>query len=134
MLYRLGSRFWVNETPKISERYSDQMQAVMKQKKLNAQNMTGTQYFATKGCATGVLRPKLSSWTYFITWKRTKERKEISWIKSYSMLTLNHQKLAEQTTNAFHVSKEQVLAVKRKEKCPTSRAEDNIRVIWYHPQ
>ena len=29
---RLGSRFWVNETSQISERYSDQMQAVMKLK------------------------------------------------------------------------------------------------------
>ena len=29
--YRLGSRFWVNETSQISERYNDQMQAVMKQ-------------------------------------------------------------------------------------------------------
>ena len=29
---RLGSRFWVNKTSQISKRYSDQMQAVMKQK------------------------------------------------------------------------------------------------------
>ena len=29
---RLGSRFWVNETSQISERYSDQMQAIMKQR------------------------------------------------------------------------------------------------------
>ena len=31
---RLGSRFWVNETSQFSERYSDQMQAAMKQKSL----------------------------------------------------------------------------------------------------
>ena len=31
IFYRLGSRFWVNETSQISEHYSDQMQAVMKQ-------------------------------------------------------------------------------------------------------
>ena len=29
---RLGSRFWVNETSQISERYSDQIKATMKQK------------------------------------------------------------------------------------------------------
>ena len=32
IVYRLGSRFWVNETSQISERYSNQRQAVMKQK------------------------------------------------------------------------------------------------------
>ena len=31
---RLGSRFWVNKTSQFSERYSDQMQDAMKQKKM----------------------------------------------------------------------------------------------------
>ena len=76
--YRVGSRFRVNETSEISERYSVQMKAVTKQKIcfvrctsqwLNAQNMTGTQHLATKGCATALLRPELSSWTYYIVFQ-----------------------------------------------------------------
>ena len=43
----------------------------MKQKRpvsrwLNSLNMTGTQHLATKGCATAVLRPELSSGTFSI--------------------------------------------------------------------
>ena len=54
------------------ERCSVQIKAVMKQKQIvmlgqmllsmiECQNMTGTQHFATKGCATDVPRPELSS-------------------------------------------------------------------------
>ena len=44
---RLGSRFWVNETSQFSERYCDQIQAVMKQKSCP---MLGQMYFSVTEC------------------------------------------------------------------------------------
>ena len=43
---------------------------------LNTQNMTGTQHLVTKGCATGVLRPELSSWTHSIYCNRSQGIKD----------------------------------------------------------
>ena len=74
---RVDSRFCINETSQISEHYSVQMKAVMKQTRLvmfgqmyismiEYQNMIGTQHLARKGCARAVLRPELLSWTYSI--------------------------------------------------------------------
>ena len=74
-LYRLGSRFRVNETSQISDRYSVQMKAAMKQNRLvilgqmylsmieypKHYYVTETQHLATKGCAKAVLRPEFSS-------------------------------------------------------------------------
>ena len=60
------------ETSQISVRYSDQIQAVMKQKswpKLGQMYLSMIEYppkdcLAAKRCATSVLRPEFSSWTY----------------------------------------------------------------------
>ena len=83
-LYRLGSRYLVNKTSQYSERYSDQMQAAMKQKVTQCYKMyllmieypkpdwhAASQQLTTKGCATVVLRPELLSWTYCIVVKMT---------------------------------------------------------------
>ena len=69
---RLGSRFWVNETSQISEHYSDQIQAVMKQRSwlifclmylsmIKKPKHEWHAVFDTKICATDVLRPEFSS-------------------------------------------------------------------------
>ena len=55
---RLGSRFRVNKTSPISERYSVQMKAAMKQKRfmmlaeIYLSVIKSTQHLATKSCAT----------------------------------------------------------------------------------
>ena len=71
--YRLGSRFRVNETSQISERYSVQMKAAMKQKRLvmlvqmylsmidYPKHDWHSAFGKKRGCATAVLRPELSS-------------------------------------------------------------------------